>query len=328
MTGRRWPVRVGALAGVAALAVGLSGCTIGSAARIDTSAVFSDVGTLTAGAQVKLADVPVGSVTGVSLDGARAKVTMSIQPSADVPANVTAKLERSSILGQRYIALALPAHPRGRLRDGTPIARTAVVPTVEQVIGSGAEVFGAISTSDLAAIVTAGGQGLSGEAASLKEFLNDLSTVTAGYASHTAQIATVVDSLDQLGTTLASTAGADAQAITNLSQTAAVLAQESSQFETLLQSLDDLSRQGTTLLSNNLPQITEQLDALHAVAGQLATHQQDLAELLEYLPAHDATMSQSTRNDFLQILNNLIVCGIPEGGSGSTAATSCSGAGK
>jgi hypothetical protein len=34
-------------------------------------------------------------------------------------------------------------------------------------------------------------------------------------------------------------------------------------------------------------------------------------------------MTESVRNNFLQILNNLIVCGIPGGGSQSTPANSC-----
>lgn len=309
--------------GLGVLAVGLSGCGIGSSAAITTSALLSDVGTLNQGAQVKLADVPVGSVTSISLDGNRAKVVMSIDKSADVPANVTAKVDRTTILGERYIDLALPRHPVGRLTNGEVIRRTAVVPTVEQVIGYGSEVFGAISASDLAEIVNAGGQGYSGEAAALHQFLNSLSTVVAGYATRTKQITTVVKSLDQLGTTLAPTSGPDATAISNLSATVKVLAENSTRFEQLLTSLESVSEQGSTILQSEYPQIVDQLKALEAVSDQLAEHQQDLAELLEWLPEHDATMSESVRDNFLQILNNLIVCGIPDGGAGQTAGTSC-----
>lgn len=319
----RWAARGACLLAAGALATGLSGCVGGSSSAITTNAVFSDAGTLSLGAPVELADVPVGSVTAITLDGYRAKVTMSIDPSAAVPANVKAEIDRTTILGQRFVDLAVPKHPLGRLANGATISRTAVLPTVEQVIGGGAEVFGAVSTSDLAQIIAAGGQGLSNEAASLRQFLHDLSAVTAGYASRTAQISTVVNSLDRLGTSMAPTSGADAQAITNLSHTVTVLAANSSQFETMLQALDGVSVQGATILSHEYPQIADQLKALQAVSGQLAQHQQDLAELLEWLPAHDAAMSESVRNDFLQILNNLIVCGIPDGGAGTTAATTC-----
>ncbi|MGH9109265.1 MAG: MCE family protein [Acidimicrobiales bacterium] len=320
--------RAAALAAGGALAVGLSGCLVGSAPTVTVRAVFSDVGTLASGAQVKLADVPVGHVTGIGLAGSRARVTMSIDRSAHVPADVVAKLARATILGERYIELDIPAHRRAPLlADGATIARTAVVPGVERVIGESAQVFGAISTAELSQIIAAGGQGFIGQAASLRRFLNDISAVTAGYASRTAQIRTVVQSLDQLGTTLAPTSGPDAQAISTLSQTVSILASDATRFESLLQSLDDVSVQGNSILSTYFPQVTDQLRALGAVSAQLAEHQQDLANLLRYLPEHDATMSSVTRNDFLQILNNLIVCGIPGGGSSPTPAFTCNGAG-
>ena len=49
-------------------ALGLAGCSSGPSPRT-ASAVFSDVGDLANGAQVQLADVPVGSVTSIALSG-------------------------------------------------------------------------------------------------------------------------------------------------------------------------------------------------------------------------------------------------------------------
>jgi phospholipid/cholesterol/gamma-HCH transport system substrate-binding protein len=320
---RRRASGVGGVLALGALALGLSGCGGGPGPAITTTAFFSDAGTLALGAPVKLADVPVGSVTGITLDGSRAKVTMSIAQRADVPANVIAKIDRTTILGERFVDLAVPRKPSGRLAAGAVIRRTDVVPTVEQVIGAGSEVFGAISASDLAEIVNAGGQGFSGEAAALRQFLDDTSAVAAGYASRTAEIQTVIGSLDRLGTSMAPTSGADADAISNLTDTVKVLAANAARFEQLLQSLNAVSAQGASIISSEYPQIVDQLQALQAVSNQLALHQQDLAELLEWLPDHDATMSESVRHNFLQIMNNLIVCGLPDGGSGQTAATTC-----
>ena len=318
----RRPVLAVLVAGAASLA--LSGCLVGSAPTETVNAVFTDAGTLANGAQVKVADVPVGHVTGISLDGTRARVTMAIDRSAHVPADVVAKLTRTTILGERYVDLAVPAHHTAvLLADGTTIGHTQVVPGIEEVIGGSTQVFGAISTSELAQIIAAGGQGFAGQAASLRQFLDDLSTVTAGYASRTAQIQTVVQSLDQLGTSMAPTSGPDAQAISTLSQTVSVLASDSTQFENLLQALDAVSQQGNSILSTYYPQVVDQLRALGAVSDQLAQHQQDLANLLKYLPEHDAAMSAMVRSDYLQILNNLIICGIPNGGSSPTPAFTC-----
>jgi phospholipid/cholesterol/gamma-HCH transport system substrate-binding protein len=309
---------------VVSLAVVLSGCgSSGGSGSVTVSAVFSDVGNLVTGAQVQMADVPVGHVSAIALDGDEAKVTMVIDPGIKVPDNVTAKLERTTILGERFIELAPPRRAGPPLTDDAVIQRTTVVPTVEQLVSAGAEVFGSVSTSQLADIIEAGGQGFTGQAASLRQLLNDFSTVAAGYASQTTQIKTVVNSLDQLGSSLAPTSGPDSQAIANLSQTVSILAQESGKFESLLQSLDAVSSQGSSIISTYSPQITDQLRALAAVTGQLAQNQQDLAGLLTYLPQHDAVLSEAARNDYLQVFENIIVCGIPGGGSSTAPAFTC-----
>lgn len=325
---RRWALGVCGLA-VAAVALALTGVELGSSSGdITTSAVFSDVSDLTTGAQVQMAGIPIGTVTGISLQGDQAKVTMSIDRSARVPANVTAQVESTTILGDQFVNLKVPAHPSSHLLAGdVPITHTEVVPNVEQLISAGAQFFGSISTTELANIIAAGGQGFSGQEASLRQLLNDFSTVTAGYASRTAQITTLINSMDQLSTTLAPNSSADAQSITNLSNTVTILAQQSSQFEDLLQALDRASVQGRQILEDYFPQITDQLQALAAVSSELAQHQQSLAGLLQYLPVHNAALNSVAVDDYLQVLQNIIVCGIPDGGSNSAPAFTCNGAG-
>ena len=98
------------------------------------------------------------------------------------------------------------------------------------------------------------------------------------------------------------------------SQTVSILAQQSGRFTDLLQALDGVSTQGRSLLETYFPQINDQLTALSAVANQLGSHQQDLLGLLRELPIHNTTLPKDVVNNFVQVLDNLIVCGIPGGG--------------
>jgi phospholipid/cholesterol/gamma-HCH transport system substrate-binding protein len=304
----------------------------GASTKITANAVFSDAEDLVTGAQVQMADVPIGQVTAITLDGSSAKVTMSINKSAKVPADATAALDQTTILGEHFVQLQVPSGhasaDQALLANGGTIAHTSVIPNVEQFISAGAQVFGSVSTNDLEQIIAAGGQGFDGQAASLRQLLNSLSTVTAGYASHTSDIQTLITSLDQLGSTLAPSSGADAQAISNLSQTVSILAQQSGRFTDLLQALDNVSTQGRSLLETYFPQINDQLTALSAVANQLGSHQEDLLGLLKDLPLHNTTLPRDVVNNFVQVLDNLIVCGIPGGGEDqSSAAATCGSAG-
>ncbi|HEY6471443.1 MAG TPA: hypothetical protein VIY26_01040, partial [Acidimicrobiales bacterium] len=90
------------------------------------------------------------------------------------------------------------------------------------------------------------------------------------------------------------------------------------------QSLDNVSTQGRSLLEAYYPQIVDQLQTLQAVSGQLAQHQSDLANLLSQIPLADNALPQAVRSGYVQLYENIIVCGIPGLGSdNSQPAFSC-----
>ena len=115
-----------------------------------------------------------------------------------------------------------------------------------------------------------------------------------------------------------------ADALTTLSQTVAILAQQSSQFEKLLQSVDNLSIQGRGILETYYPQIVTQLQTLQAVSNQLGQNQADLAGILRCCRLNNNALPSSVRGDFLQLYENIIVCGLPGGGEDdSSPAFTC-----
>ena len=197
---------VGWFAGATIAAVTLAGCSGGPGSPQRTAtAVFSDVGDLANGAQVQMADVPVGSVSSIALDGDKAKVTLALRhracasrptsprPSTAPPSSATSSSSSSCPRAKT----APPGTTSPQLANGAVIAHTSIVPDVEQFVGAGAQVFGAISTTELEQIIAAGGQGFTGQEASLKAFLNDSADVAAGYAQHTSDITQAVNGLQQ-----------------------------------------------------------------------------------------------------------------------------------
>lgn len=294
------------------------------------SATFSDVADLVAGAPVQYADISVGSVQSISLSGDEARVVMTIDRDAQVPADVTAELTESSILGQHLVALVAPSPGGPMLQNGAVIGKTAFVPGIQQLVESGAAVFGAINGAQLSQIINNGAQGFGGQAANLRQLLNDFDTILAGYSTRSGEITSLIDNLDAFNSTLAPNAQQNAQAVSNLAQTTQILAQQSSRFEQLLQSLNDLATQGNSILSTGLGQTEDQINALAAVATQLYQHQRDLATILEELPGHNQALASLTVNNYAQILEDIIVCGIPGGGAGNTPDSTCApgGAGR
>ena len=320
------PKAAGVIGAFALFAVAMSGCGMGGSS-VRASAVFSDVGDLVAGAPVQFADITVGNVQSITLDHDRANVVLSVSQSADVPANVTAELRQTTILGERYVALVPSGNGGPSLADGAVITHTAVVPGIQQLVSSGSQVFGAVNAAQLAQVIDNGAQGFGGQSAQLRQLLDEFGTVLGGYASRSSEIQSVVDQMNQFSATLAPDAQGNAQAVSNLAQTTHILAQQSDRFVQLLQSLDNLAVQGRSILETGTQQTEDQINALSAVAQQLAGHQQDLAKLLLYLPGANHTLAAVTVNNFAQVLDDVIVCGIPGGGSDARYASATCGGG-
>ena len=112
--------------------VGVSGCSAydlplpGGAGTGDNSytvtAEFADVLDLVPQSSVKVNQVTVGSVEDIQVTGWTATVRLRLPGNVVLPDNATAELKQTSLLGEKYVALAAPtdAPPQGRLGRGRP----------------------------------------------------------------------------------------------------------------------------------------------------------------------------------------------------------------
>ena len=85
-----------------------------SSSKYTIQADFKNVGSLRLNAAVKIAGVEVGNVTKISLkrtyNGFMAVVTIAIISDHQIPANYSASVDMSGILGDNYIALSPPTN--------------------------------------------------------------------------------------------------------------------------------------------------------------------------------------------------------------------------
>src|SRR5687768_14786731 len=86
----------------------LTGCEA-TTPSYTVTAEFADVLDLVPKAAVKVNDVTVGSVEEIRLSGFVAVVRMSLSQQVDLPDNATASIRQSSLLGEKFVALAAPA---------------------------------------------------------------------------------------------------------------------------------------------------------------------------------------------------------------------------
>ncbi|MCU1498283.1 MAG: MCE-family lipoprotein LprK (MCE-family lipoprotein Mce1e) [Acidimicrobiales bacterium] len=314
----RTPAAALALAvAVVVSATGLSACSSDDD-QVRASATFEDVADLANGAPVMMADISVGSVTGIHLDrsGRRAKVDFEVDESAEVPAAVVAKVRRTTPLGEKFIDLEpqTTADDQPLLRSGAVIKRTAVVSDLEQLVSSGTAAFGALSASQLAILIDEGSRAFGGEGPQLRQVLDNLSAVVEGYSTRTGDITDVIHDLNQLGGDLAPNVEGNADAMSNLNETMGILNENDERFFELVRSLNRLADDGNRTLTKYLGQIRTQVKGLRDVTDAVADEQDSLGDVLTYTPEHNEALPQGVRNKFVQALLDVIVCGIPGGG--------------
>ncbi|MCV7177060.1 MCE family protein [Mycolicibacterium sphagni] len=104
----------------------------------EIQAQLADVTNIQPNSRVRVDDVTVGTVTKIQRQGWHALVTMSLDGNVVLPANATATVGQTSLLGSLHIELAPPvdAPPQGRLGNGSliPLAHSAAYPTTEQTL--------------------------------------------------------------------------------------------------------------------------------------------------------------------------------------------------
>lgn len=156
---------------------------------------------LNTNSRVRVADVFVGTVKKIELKDWIPTITLSLDPGIKLPANATAKIGQSSILGTQHVELAPPANPSSEpLRDGAtiPVSRSSSFPTVERTLASVATVLRGGGIPNLEVIQTEVNNLLTGNAEQIRTFLNNLDVLTAELNKQRDDIARAIESSNKL----------------------------------------------------------------------------------------------------------------------------------
>jgi phospholipid/cholesterol/gamma-HCH transport system substrate-binding protein len=136
--GRDLAVGVFVLVGLAAvgyLSIRVGGLSYKGPGGFELYASFDEIGGLRSRAPVVISGVKVGQVSAVKLgDDLRARVTLDIDPSLELPVDTSAGIRTAGVLGDQYLALELGGEEE-LLEPGEEIAFTENALLLERLIG-------------------------------------------------------------------------------------------------------------------------------------------------------------------------------------------------
>lgn len=292
----------GSVAFLAAAGV-LASCSGGD--TVTVTADFTDVGDLVTGHAVQMADVRIGRVTGIELtDEMTALVTMEVEESAQVPADSTALLRTTSLLGEKFIELRPNGDPAqgAFLADGAVIEKTDEAPELENVTEQAVRVLGGVVSTDLATLVETGAVGFGERGPELEALIDDLSVISATLAERTGTINEIIDNLGSASATLARGQDEIDGLLVNLADTTEVLVENRDRAVVALRELTRLARiQDEEIFRPHLADVDRQLKQLDAVLVEVASSSAEVTALLSWLDRFASALPVAIPGDFAQI---------------------------
>jgi phospholipid/cholesterol/gamma-HCH transport system substrate-binding protein len=165
-------------------------------------AELPDVANIQRNSRVRVGDVTVGNVTKIERQGWHALVTMSIDGHVTLPANTTATVGQTSLLGSMHIELAPPtdAAPQGKLQNGSviPLSSGDAYPTTEQTLAAISLVLNGGGIGQIQDITTAFSTAFAGREHDLRSLIEQLDQFIGHLDAQKSDIIAASDSLNRL----------------------------------------------------------------------------------------------------------------------------------
>jgi phospholipid/cholesterol/gamma-HCH transport system substrate-binding protein len=249
---------------------------------------FLDVLDLVQQSGVRVANVPVGRVDKIELaDDWTALVTLTVAGDVKLPANSVAKIQQSSLLGEKYVELAAPGNEQaqGQLEDGAliPLDRTNRNVEVEELLGALSLVLNGGGLAQLQTINRELGEALQGRESAIRSTLTELDTFIGGLDDQKSEISRALDSANALASSLAARTGTIETALDTIGPGLDVINQQRDLLVSMLESLARLGDVGTRIINQSATDTVADLQLLQPILTQLAAAGPDLAGSLDLL---------------------------------------------
>ncbi|MFF0103710.1 MCE family protein [Streptomyces hirsutus] len=283
------------------------------------TAELHDVLSLVPQSAVKVNDVAVGRVTAIELghDDWSARVTMRINGDVRLPADATARLEQSSLLGEKYVQLVAPARESGstagtgtgRLEDGgvIPVSRTSRDTEVEEVFGALSLLLNGGGVNQLKTITRELNAALGGREPEVRSVLKRVNTLVTDLDDNRGDITDALDAANRLSATLATRKDDVGTVLTDLSPGLKTLEKQRGSLLTMLRSLDTLSGVAVSTIDASKDDMIADLKAIAPTLKALADAGTDLPDSLQVLLTYPFTdeVLRGVKGDYLNVYLNM-----------------------
>ncbi|MCV7358575.1 phospholipid/cholesterol/gamma-HCH transport system substrate-binding protein [Mycolicibacterium fluoranthenivorans] len=271
-------------------------------------AQMPDVNNIQQNSRVRVGDVNVGTVTNIERQGWHALLTMRLNGDVKLPANATATIGQTSLLGSLHIELAPPvAEPaEGRLHEGSliPLASGGGYPSTEQTLAAVSLLLNGGGIGQIQDITTAFGTAFAGREKDLRSLITQLDTFVRNTNAQTDDIIAATDSLNNLVSGFAEQRPVVDKALDTIPDALAVLKDERTKLADTLDQLGKFSALAADSANQTKEALVQELKDIGPVLKSLADSGPALTRSLSFFsvyPFAKETLSKWFRGDYANL---------------------------
>ncbi|WP_457144460.1 virulence factor Mce family protein [Mycobacterium sp. URHB0021] len=271
-------------------------------------AQMPDVDNIEPNSRVRVADVTVGNVTKIERQGWHALVTMELNGDVQLPANATAKLGQTSLLGSLHIELAAPtdAAPEGRLHEGSliPLSSGSKYPSTEQTLAAVSLLLNGGGIDKVQDITEAFSTAWAGREADLRSLIDQLNVFIGYVNDQKDDIISANESLNNLVGQFAAQKPVVDKALKTIPDALAVLKDQRDNLTEALAQLGKFSAVAGDSVNQTKDALVQELKDLGPVLESLANAGPALTRALSFLPTFPfpkETLTNWLRGDYANL---------------------------
>ena len=285
-------------------------------------AQMPDVDNIKQNSRVRVGDVNVGTVTKIERQGWHALVTMQLNRDVELPANATATLGQTSLLGSLHIELAPPkdAPPQGKLHEGSliPLTSSGKYPSTEQTLSAIALLLNGGGIGNIQDITEALSVAFTGREDDLRSLIEQLDKAIGYLDDQKQDIIAASESLNNLVGQFAAQKPVVDKALKTIPDALAVLKDQRNNLSDALAQLGKFSALAADSVNQTKDALVHELKDLGPVVQSLADAGPALTRALSFLPTFPfpkETLTNWMRGDYanLTLILDLTLSRIDQG---------------
>ncbi len=271
-------------------------------------AQMPEVANLKQNSRVRVGDAVVGTVTKIERQGWHALVTMQLGGDVSLPANATAKLGQTSLLGSMHIELAPPARvpPEGKLHDGSliPLPSAGAYPSTEQTLAAVSLLLNGGAIGQIQDITRELTTSFNGREQDLRSLIEEFNKFVGHLNDQTGDIIAATESLNNLASQFANQEPVIDRALKTIPEALAVLKDERANLTDAVDQLGKFSAVTTQAVNKTKENLVAELNQLGPVLESLANAGPALTRSLSVLstyPWPNETVEKWFRGDYANL---------------------------